>query len=49
MPVTVTPREAAADGRRLAIAGVTDLDSLITGTVLVLLGAMLFVVRRLRL
>ncbi|MFI6473581.1 phospholipase domain-containing protein [Streptomyces sp. NPDC050516] len=49
VPVTVTPREAAADGRRLAIAGVTDLDSLITGTVLVLLGAMLFVVRRLRL
>ncbi|GAA2430350.1 phospholipase domain-containing protein [Streptomyces mauvecolor] len=48
-PVTVAPREAGADGRRFAIAGVTDLDSLVTGTVLVLLGAMLFVVRRLRL
>ncbi|WP_189960519.1 phospholipase domain-containing protein [Streptomyces violascens] len=48
-PVTAAPREAAADGRRLAIAGVTDLDSLVMGTVLVLLGAMLFVVRRLRL
>lgn len=50
-PATVTPRDAVADGggRRFAIAGVTDLDSLITGTVLVLLGAMLFVVRRLRL
>ncbi|MFD7163394.1 phospholipase domain-containing protein [Streptomyces violascens] len=48
-PVTVAPREAAADGRRLAIAGVTDLDSLVMGTVLVLLGAMLLVVRRLRL
>ncbi|WP_438295066.1 phospholipase domain-containing protein [Streptomyces sp. HUAS TT7] len=48
-PVTVAPRDGAAGGRRLAIAGVTDLDSLVVGTVLVLLGAMLFVVRRLRL
>ncbi|MFJ8309893.1 MULTISPECIES: phospholipase domain-containing protein [unclassified Streptomyces] len=50
-PVPVTPRGSPAHpgDRRLAIAGVTDLDSLVTGTVLVLLGAMLFAVRRLRL
>ncbi|MFG2720538.1 phospholipase domain-containing protein [Streptomyces sp. NPDC048416] len=53
-PVSAAPRDLAtlADGRRPVAAGaaaVTDLDSLITGTVLVLLGAMLFVVRRLAL
>ncbi|WP_328314211.1 DUF756 domain-containing protein [Streptomyces sp. NBC_00442] len=46
-----TPRAVAAatgtDERRRVIAGVGDLDGLITGAVLVLLGAMLFVIRRL--
>ncbi|MFJ2399912.1 phospholipase domain-containing protein [Streptomyces xanthochromogenes] len=48
-PAAPAPREsgAVAGGRRLAFAGVTDLDALITGAVLVLLGAMLLVVRRL--
>ncbi|MGW8726816.1 phospholipase domain-containing protein [Streptomyces sp. NPDC055808] len=50
-PATAVPRESAAavGGRRLAFAGVTDLESLVAGAVLVLLGAMLFVVRRLAL
>ncbi|MFI6684913.1 phospholipase domain-containing protein [Streptomyces sp. NPDC050485] len=49
-PVPVTPRGSPTDpgGRRLAIAGITDLGSLATGAFLVLLGAMLFVIRRLR-
>ncbi|MFD7014255.1 phospholipase domain-containing protein [Streptomyces sp. NPDC059161] len=48
--IPVTPRGSPADpgDRRLAIAGITDLDSLFTGTVLVLLGVMVFVIRRLR-
>ncbi|MFE4868006.1 phospholipase domain-containing protein [Streptomyces sp. NPDC056682] len=48
--IPVTPRGSPADpgDRRLAIAGITDLDSLFTGAVLVLLGVMVFVIRRLR-
>ncbi|MCX5383830.1 phospholipase domain-containing protein [Streptomyces sp. NBC_00083] len=50
---TATPRAVAvatgAGGRRLVIAGVSDLDGLIRGAVLVLLGGMLFVIRRLTL
>ncbi|MEU9195662.1 phospholipase domain-containing protein [Streptomyces hundungensis] len=48
---SIAPRESAAGagGRRFALAGATDLDSLVTGAVLVLLGAMVFVVRRLAL
>ncbi|MFG3281096.1 phospholipase domain-containing protein [Streptomyces sp. NPDC048111] len=45
------PREsvARAAGRPVALAGVTDLGSLVAGAVLVLLGALLFVIRRLAL
>ncbi|MFF4183201.1 phospholipase domain-containing protein [Streptomyces sp. NPDC001691] len=45
----VPPRGSAAggSGHGLLGTGFSDLDSLITGTVLVLLGGMLFVVRRL--
>ncbi|MEU8961324.1 hypothetical protein AB0C89_06390, partial [Streptomyces sp. NPDC048491] len=50
-PAPAVPRGSAAGagGRHLAFAGVTDLDALITGAVLVLLGAMLLVVRQLSL
>ncbi|MFE9120291.1 phospholipase domain-containing protein [Streptomyces sp. NPDC007172] len=50
-PAPAAPRESTAGvgGRRLSFAGVTDLDALVTGAVLVLLGAMLFVVRQLAL
>ncbi|MEU9100578.1 phospholipase domain-containing protein [Streptomyces sp. NPDC048361] len=48
-----TPRAVAvatgAGERRQVIAGVTDLDGLIMGAVLVLLGSMVFVIRRLTL
>ncbi|MEU3500840.1 hypothetical protein ABZ726_08740, partial [Streptomyces hundungensis] len=48
---SIAPRASAAGagGRRFALAGATDLESLVTGAVLVLLGAMVFVVRRLAL
>ncbi|MFE0679317.1 hypothetical protein ACFW17_00790, partial [Streptomyces sp. NPDC058961] len=50
-PAPAVPRGSAAGagGKHLAFAGVTDLDALITGAVLVLLGAMLLVVRQLSL
>ncbi|MFD7537891.1 phospholipase domain-containing protein [Streptomyces sp. NPDC059819] len=50
-PAPAVPRGSAAGagGRHLAFAGVTDLDALIMGAVLVLLGAMLLVVRQLSL